>query len=111
MQLSRCRNTPHLIRFSVPCSYSEPPCKQFLAGLCHAVDGDLPLDPLGQFIEIVLEHELRFVPKYLLRQRNIGETMSNISNAVLTADFRFDVRLSKRSRHLPSDLTHRVGST
>ena len=64
-------------------SYREPSRCEFLPRGAHAVVGLLPLEPLGQLHEPLVERHPRLVTEPLPGERDVREAMADVADPVL----------------------------
>src|SRR3546814_5495112 len=76
---------PRLCHRRCPChearSCHEPAFGEFVRCLIDLIDGDLSRQPLDQFAQSVVERRFGLEAEYLLGERRIGETMTDIPDA------------------------------
>src|SRR4051812_32830112 len=77
------------------CSYGEPPLGEFAAGFFGAVDGDAALEPARELGETFVEIDLGAEAEHLAGERDVGETMADVSGAMAPGDLRADVRAAQ----------------
>src|SRR5437764_276353 len=106
--------------FSVEGSYHQPPLDEFFLSLRGAVQGDLPLQPIGQFGQTILEGDLRLVTEDLAGEADVGEAVPDVADAVFARNLGADVVLAQSpadaagdfangARPAAADVEHAVG--
>ncbi len=76
-------------------SYRQSPLRQLSARLLDPVNGDLPVEPVGQFRHAVGQGDLRTVAQDALGLADIGEAVPDIADAELAGQRRGDPRLAQ----------------